>query len=163
MSSKYQLFDRSRLQVKPLAERVNDLELERWLALDDPTPDFEHADLAKVAQHIASARASGAARAMIIGGHVIRAGVNRHVIDLMERGFIDHIAMNGAGAIHDYELARIGATTESVGRYIRSGEFGLWRETGELNDWVLKLRGWLSGWARMLAGAFSKAASRIAT
>jgi hypothetical protein len=44
--------------------------------------------------------------------------------------------MNGAGAIHDYELARIGATTESVARYIRSGEFGLWRETGELNEWI---------------------------
>jgi hypothetical protein len=44
--------------------------------------------------------------------------------------------MNGAGVIHDYELARIGATTESVARYIRTGEFGLWRETGELNDWV---------------------------
>jgi hypothetical protein len=73
---------------------------------------------------------------MMIGAHVIRAGVNRHVIDLMERGFIDHIAMNGAGAIHDFELARQGATTESVGRYIRSGEFGLWRETGELNDWT---------------------------
>jgi hypothetical protein len=42
--------------------------------------------------------------------------------------------MNGAGAIHDYELARIGASTESVARYIRSGEFGLWSETGELND-----------------------------
>jgi hypothetical protein len=42
--------------------------------------------------------------------------------------------MNGAGAIHDYELARVGATTESVARYIRSGEFGLWRETGELNE-----------------------------
>jgi hypothetical protein len=42
--------------------------------------------------------------------------------------------MNGAGAIHDYELARIGATTESVARYIREGQFGLWRETGELND-----------------------------
>jgi hypothetical protein len=54
----------------------------------------------------------------------------------MERGFIDHVAMNGAGAIHDYELARIGATTESVARYIRSGEFGLWRETGELNDLI---------------------------
>ena len=72
----------------------------------------------------------------MMGAHVLRAGVNRHIIDLMERGFIDHIAMNGAGAIHDYELARIGATTESVARYIRTGEFGLWRETGELNDWI---------------------------
>src|SRR5258708_10150794 len=60
----------------------------------------------------------------------------RHIIDLVERGFVDHIAMNGAGAIHDYEVARFGATTESVDRYIRTGEFGLWRETGELNDWI---------------------------
>ncbi len=44
--------------------------------------------------------------------------------------------MNGAGAIHDYELARIGATTESVERYIRTGEFGLWTETGVLNEWA---------------------------
>ena len=44
--------------------------------------------------------------------------------------------MKGAGPIHDFELARIGATTESVARYIRSGEFGLWRETGEMNDIV---------------------------
>src|SRR3989441_10499332 len=58
---------------------------------------------------------------------------NRHIIDLLERGALSHIAMNGAGAIHDYELSRIGATTESVARYIRSGEFGLWQETGGLN------------------------------
>jgi hypothetical protein len=56
------------------------------------------------------------------------------VIDCLERSYFTHIAMNGAGAIHDYELARIGATTESVARYIRSGEFGLWHETGELNE-----------------------------
>jgi hypothetical protein len=82
------------------------------------------------------ARQGGAARILMMGAHVLRAGVNRQIIDLAERGFIDHIAMNGAGVIHDYELARIGATTESVARYIRTGEFGLWRETGELNDWV---------------------------
>ena len=73
-----------------------------------------------------------------MGAHVLRAGVNRHLIDLMERGFISHIAVNGAAAIHDYELARIGATTESVARYVRSGEFGLWKETGELNEWIVE-------------------------
>lgn len=136
MISKYQVFDRSRLLLKPLTERVHDLHLDRWLALSDATPEFQHEDLPAVAARLESARRQGAARVLIMGGHVIRAGVNRHIIDLMERGFIDHIAMNGACAIHDYELARIGATTESVGRYIRTGEFGLWRETGELNDWV---------------------------
>lgn len=73
----------------------------------------------------------------MMGAHVLRAGVNRHVIDLIERGVISHIAVNGACAIHDYELARIGETTESVARYVSSGEFGLWRETGELNDWIV--------------------------
>ena len=72
----------------------------------------------------------------MMGAHVLRAGVNRHLIDLLERGHITHIVVNGACAIHDYELARIGATTESVERYVQTGEFGLWQETGELNDWI---------------------------
>jgi hypothetical protein len=134
MPSKYPLFDRSRLVVKPLAERSHDLQLDRWLALDDETPPFAHPQLDTVAARLRTARQQGAARILMMGAHVLRAGVNRHIIDLVERGCIDHIAMNGAGAIHDYELARIGATTESVARYIRSGEFGLWRETGDLND-----------------------------
>jgi hypothetical protein len=73
---------------------------------------------------------------LLMGAHVIRAGVARQLIDLMERGLITHVGMNGAGPIHDYELARIGATCESVARYIRTGEFGLWRETAEMNDIV---------------------------
>ena len=136
MPSKYKQFDRSRLIVKPLAERVNDLSLQRWLALSDETPAFESPDLATLAARLETARASGAARILMMGAHVLRAGVNRHIIDLMSRGLINTVAMNGAGAIHDYELARIGATTESVARYIQTGEFGLWRETGELNDLI---------------------------
>lgn len=136
MTSKYEIFDRSRLLVKPLAERQNDLQLARWLALDDETPAFEHPDLSVVAQRLKAAKDHGRSRVVMMGGHVLRAGVNRHIIDLMERGLIDHIAMNGSVAIHDYELARIGATTESVARYIRTGEFGLWSETGALNEWV---------------------------
>lgn len=136
MTSKYPIFDRSRLRVKPLAERQNDLSLDRWLGLDDPTPPFDHPDLETVAARLTAARQNGAARILMMGGHVVRAGVNRHLIDLMERGFIGHLAMNGSVAIHDYELARIGGTTESVARYIRTGEFGLWTETGELNHCV---------------------------
>ena len=134
--SRYEQFDRSRLLIKPLAERQHDLHLDRWLSLGDPTPPFEQTDLATVAARLTTAKSAGAARILMMGAHVLRAGVNRHIIDLVERGFVDHIAMNGAGAIHDYEVARFGATTESVDRYIRSGEFGLWRETGELNDWI---------------------------
>ena len=52
----------------------------------------------------------------------------------MRRGLVSHIALNGAGAIHDFELALIGQTCESVARYVRTGEFGLWSETGGIND-----------------------------
>ena len=136
MTSKYASFDRSRLKIKPLAERVNDLALDNWLQLDDPVPAFEHPDLAVVAERLKAAKERGSARILMLGAHLLRAGVNRHIIDLLERGLISHIALNGAGVIHDYELARIGATTESVARYIRTGEFGLWAETGVLNDWI---------------------------
>ena len=155
MDSKYPLFDRSRLVVKPLAERVNDLRVDHWLALDDAPLPFEHPQLGDLAARVAAARANGSARILMMGAHVLRAGVNRQIIDLVERGFISHIAMNGAGAIHDYELARIGATTESVARYIRSGEFGLWRETGELNDWISEA-------ARMSLGLGENIGRRIA-
>jgi hypothetical protein len=136
--SKYETFNRARLKVKPLGERKNDLEIGHWLALGDQTPAFEHADLKEVAARMSAAKNQGSARILCMGAHVLRAGVNRHLIDLMERGLVSHIAVNGAAAIHDYELARIGATTESVARYVRSGEFGLWRETGELNDWIVE-------------------------
>lgn len=136
MASKYPLFDRSRLKLRPLAKRVHDLHADHWLALDDAPLPYEHAQLDRVAERLTAAKQAGAARILMMGAHVLRAGVNRQIIDLLDRGVLDHIAINGAGAIHDYELARIGATTESVARYIRSGEFGLWNETGELNDWI---------------------------
>lgn len=136
MATKYEQFDRSRLVIQPLADRTSDLQLEHWLRLEDETPPFEHPQLHTLARRIGLARQRGAARILMMGAHVIRAGVSRHIIDLMERGFLSHIALNGAGVIHDYELARAGATTESVARYIQTGEFGLWRETGELNDWI---------------------------
>jgi hypothetical protein len=85
-------------------------------------------------QRLVAAKERGAARIALMGAHVLRAGVSRHLIDMMERGFLSHLAMNGAGPIHDWELALIGATTESVARYIQTGEFGLWQETGRIND-----------------------------
>lgn len=103
------------------------------LALGDSPVTFEHPDISIVAARLEQAKARGAARILMMGGHLIRAGVSRYIIDLMRRGLIDHVATNGAGLIHDYELARTGSTTESVARYITTGEFGLWRETGELN------------------------------
>jgi len=132
-------FDRSRLKIKPLNERTHDLSIDSLLAIDELPPkldDVAMADLNRLGQRLAQAKRRGASVLLLMGAHVIRAGVARQLIDMMERGFITHIGMNGAGPIHDYELARIGATCESVARYISSGEFGLWRETAEINDIV---------------------------
>src|SRR5206468_7861721 len=111
-----------------------DLTLAHLLPLDAAAPPFEHAAMPILGERLTAARSAGAARLLLMGAHVLRAGVSRHLIDLMERGLIDHIAMNGAGPIHDWEFALIGATTESVARYVSSGEFGLWQETGRIND-----------------------------
>lgn len=136
MSTRYQVFDRNRLQIKPLNERIHDLQVSQWPRLTDETPPFSHPQLSEVAAAMHRAKQTGSARVLMNGAHLLRSGANRFMIDMMERGELSLIAMNGAGAIHDYELARIGATTESVARYIRTGEFGLWRETGELNEWI---------------------------
>jgi hypothetical protein len=130
----YPLFDRSRLLIQPLSQRQHDLDLSMLLPLDAPLPPFEHPALPVLGRRLVEAWRQAKARLLVMGAHVLRAGVSRYLIDLMERGLIDHIAMNGAGPIHDWEFALIGATTESVARYIRSGEFGLWRETGRMND-----------------------------
>ena len=136
MTSKYERFERSRLLLKPIAERIHDLHVDHWLGLEEAPLDYSHPQLPEVARCAVNARSVGGARILMMGAHLLRAGVSRQIIDLMERGFISHIAMNGAGVIHDFETALIGATTESVAHYIRTGEFGLWRETGELNDWI---------------------------
>ncbi len=132
-------FDTSRLQLLPLKERNHDLTHAHLLALDqlpDALSQSSMDSLQTLGERLESARRNGAARLVLMGAHVIRAGVARQIIDMMERGWISHLGMNGAGPIHDYELARIGATCESVARYISEGQFGLWRETGELNDIV---------------------------
>jgi hypothetical protein len=130
----YPAFDRSRLRLQPLAERRHDLDLSVILPLDAPLPDFSHPAIAVLGERLAAAKRQGSASILMMGAHVLRAGVQRYLIDWMERGLVTHVAMNGAGPIHDWEFALIGATTESVARYIQSGEFGLWQETGRMND-----------------------------
>ncbi len=67
-----------------------------------------------------------------MGAHVIKVGLNPILIDLMERGIITSIALNGAGIIHDAEIAMVGRTSEDVGSVLGAGEFGAAKETGEV-------------------------------
>ncbi|MBG0789041.1 MAG: hypothetical protein H0S80_00930, partial [Desulfovibrionaceae bacterium] len=127
-------FDTSRLRVLPLSERRHDLDISVVRPLE--FEDRVHPHLAAVADRIRAARETGASVILMMGAHVIRAGVQRFIIDMMERGHISCLAGNGACVIHDFEFALIGRTTESVARYIREGQFGLWAETGRINDIV---------------------------
>ena len=137
----YPLFDRKRLKLKPLVEREHDMTLTDVLDLDyAPTAattfcaDYDDQDLETIARRVVQARETGRPVILMMGAHVIKRGLSRFVIDLMERGIITHLGTNGAGCIHDFELALIGATTESVARYIGEGQFGLWGETGRIHE-----------------------------
>ena len=71
----------------------------------------------------------------MLGGHVVKTGLAPVLVDLMRRGVITHLAMNGSAAIHDYEIARFGGTSEDVAAGLRDGTFGMAEETGrELNE-----------------------------
>jgi len=128
------LFDRSRLKLKPLSQRKSDMDVTSIKNLEPRNTDFP--GLEKVAEGIRKARENNRAIIMIIGAHVLRSGVQRYIIDMMDKGFVTLLATNGAGVIHDFELALTGETTESVTRYISEGQFGLWEETARINDIV---------------------------
>ncbi|MBI5787358.1 MAG: hypothetical protein HZA78_00690 [Candidatus Schekmanbacteria bacterium] len=127
------MFDRNKLLLKSLQERKHDLDFSQLIPLKEQTK-FTDTGLIVAAKRMIAAKKNKAAAILMMGAHVIRSGVQRYLLDLMARGYISCLVMNGAGAIHDYELALIGATTESVARYIQEGQFGLWRETGQIND-----------------------------
>ncbi|MBS2085489.1 hypothetical protein, partial [Klebsiella pneumoniae] len=82
----YPQFDRSKLRLRPLAERQHDLSLDDILLPLDAPPDFDHPSVAAIGQRLAAAKAAGRARVLMMGAHVLRAGVQNFVIDLMERG-----------------------------------------------------------------------------
>ncbi len=132
MPSLFQQFDRSRLKLSSLDERKHNLDVSVILPLAS-VPVLEQT-LITISNRLKAARQRGKSNILMMGAHVLRSGVQRYLIDLMEQGALSCIAMNGAGVIHDFEFASIGATTESVAYYIRDGRFGLWKETGRINE-----------------------------
>ena len=72
---------------------------------------------------------------IMLGGHIVKTGLAPVLIELMRRGIVTHVAMNGSAAIHDYEVARFGATSEDVAAGLKDGTFGMADETGrEMNE-----------------------------
>jgi hypothetical protein len=102
----------------------------------DSLPNFLAAeDLRQLLSAVQRARAGKRTILWGIGGHVIKVGLGPVLIDLIERGFVSGVAMNGAALIHDFEIAIAGKTSEDVDAGIGEGQFGMARETGEqLNE-----------------------------
>ena len=126
--------DLKRLKVRPLAERQNLSTIEEIL-IDPakPPPACPGETLAAIrdcAAKITAARKREASVMLVYGAHLVKNGLLAVVNQLVERGVVTHLATNGAGVIHDWELAFQGRTAESVRDNVATGSFGAWEETG---------------------------------
>lgn len=95
-------------------------------------------DLKEVATAICMARKKKRPIMFALGAHVIKTGLSPIFIDLIEAGFVSSIALNGAGMVHDFEIAQVGHTSEDVEVHIRNGRFGMAEETGRFINEAIK-------------------------
>jgi hypothetical protein len=141
----YEEFDLSGVKTYPLASRRSKANAADFAApyktgsgvagLIDSLPRIlAAADFRAVVSAVRAARGGGHGIIWGLGAHVLKTGLSPVLIDLMERGFVSAIATNGAGVIHDFELALSGSTSEDVDEALGPGRFGMAEETGrELN------------------------------
>ena len=126
----------SKVTIKDFARPLNDAEANAASALLNSLPNILAVQsLRAVANAIINAQTNHKAIIWGAGGHVIKTGLAPVIMDLMRRGFVTAIALNGSGVIHDFEIALIGSTSEDVDEALGQGAFGMAEETGRmLND-----------------------------
>lgn len=125
--------DLTRVRVFPLAERQSLNSIDRAFVVPDfvgepPTPELAAA-ITACGDHLRAARARGASVMLIYGAHLVKNGLARVVNALIQQGWLTHLATNGAGTIHDWEMAFLGRSEESVRKNVATGTFGTWDET----------------------------------
>ena len=166
MTPEYREADLSRVRTVPVAGRANRVDASllarlptadrRFAAFWDALPDVLAArDLRFVVGAVVSAAGRRPVVAML-GGHVIKVGLGPLLRELMRRGVITHVAMNGSAAIHDFELAAFGGTSEDVAAGLGDGTFGMAEETGR------EMNGALAAGARASQGAGQALARALA-
>jgi hypothetical protein len=154
LRTRYPYLELSRVTTLPIAERPNLVTLEDFArpaapgngmgAFLDGLPLTRHrtnaaGSLTEVVASIRGARAAGRGITWALGPHVVKYGLSLLIIDLMERGLVTAVATNGAGAIHDAEIALFGVTSEEMTGEIQTGRFGMARETGEFVNGAARL------------------------
>jgi hypothetical protein len=136
-----QPFDLGTVGTRPLAGRPHLVDVAmfgRTTAPSDPVSAFLDAlpdvlaakDLRAIASHVARAHRGGHAVAVAMGGHVVKTGCAPYVLDLVRRGIVTSLHLAGSTAIHDYEIARVGETSEDVAKGLGEGVYGMADETG---------------------------------
>jgi hypothetical protein len=142
----YEEFDLSGIRTYPLASRQSKARAEDFARPVERGGRFKTwweslpailggADLRRVVNALVEARRREAGIVWGVGAHVIKTGLSPVLIDLMRRGYVSALATNGAGIIHDFEVAWSGATSEDVDNTLGPGRFGMAQETGQLlND-----------------------------
>jgi hypothetical protein len=134
--------DLSQVHTISLQARENKVAVGRFAQPPEPGRSFLHfltslpnilagEDFRKVLEAVITARRNGRPVIVGMGAHVIKCGLGPVIIDLMQRGVVTAVALNGSGAIHDFEVALIGGTSEDVAAGLREGTFGMVQETGE--------------------------------
>jgi hypothetical protein len=140
--------DLKKIKVLPLAQRKSLSTLKEILVNpDQPSPPCPAEMLATIRDcvtRILAARERDASVILMFGAHLVKNGLHAVVNRLVEGGFITHLATNGAGVIHDWELSFFGKTAESVRDNVATGTFGTWDETGR-NIHLALLAGALHG------------------
>lgn len=130
----YPQLDRHKLVVKALSQRPNKLVIQKDHVMPDQAPHplgaAEDKAMTGLVSRIQAARSAGKPVVMAFGAHTIKNGLAPVLIRLMEKGWVTHLATNGAGIIHDWEFAFQGQSSEDVRENVARGEFGIWQETG---------------------------------
>jgi len=142
----FEPLDFSRLTTASVRDRNHKVGTDQFARLAEPAagaadvldtmPDLLGAAvLRRLARRIVEARDGGHPVLLGFGGHVVKTGLSPLIIDLMERGFVHALATNGSGAIHDFEIAAVGHSSEDVGPGLEDGSWGMVSETASaLND-----------------------------
>jgi hypothetical protein len=129
----YPRLDTARLRVLPLAQRISYTDIQKEAILPETLPAQSvnvAPNIAALAKKIATARKRGASVMLAYGAHLIKNGAGPLLIELIRRGWVTHLATQGAGVIHDWEFAFLGRSSESVRDNTAVGRFGTWDETG---------------------------------
>lgn len=140
--------DPLKLKVYPLDQRRSLTRVEDILVSPGATPaalpESQAIQVRECAKSVRDARESGAGVLLFYGAHLLRNGAALVLEQMMARGWLTHLATNGAGTIHDWEYSWLGRSTESVEQNVATGTFGTWDETGR-NIHLALLAGGLRG------------------